>query len=286
MAPARAPRLPRVSRSPACPRLAPAEVGPEVHFANYHKVRPGTVWGPRTIPDLELILAVAGEFMLETSEGDFPQHPGEVVLIYPETHVYRCLPDSGPAIISCIHCELLPGKSWAAGEYRFAEAVPRITPATSDPAVHEAFRRCAELMADYGAWRDELLSATAREVWLRLARLRAGGGARPAPRLEAMLSFLRSNLMQPVTRRDLAEAFYLTPEHVNALFRRELRLTPGQYVRRERVLLACRLMQQEGLSVKEAAARVGYDDPFYFSRVFRSVLGSPPAAFTRSGRGA
>ena len=33
-----------------------------------------------------------------------------------------------------------------------------------------------------------------------------------------------------------------------------------------------------GESVKEAARRVGYDDPYYFSRTFRAVFGVPPSA--------
>jgi AraC-like DNA-binding protein len=41
---------------------------------------------------------------------------------------------------------------------------------------------------------------------------------------------------------------------------------------------AHRLLTDEGLSVKETAARVGFDDAFYFSRVFKKVMGIPPSA--------
>jgi len=36
-------------------------------------------------------------------------------------------------------------------------------------------------------------------------------------------------------------------------------------------------MQESGLAVAEIAARVGYDDPYYFSRLFRRHTGDSPA---------
>jgi AraC-like DNA-binding protein len=41
--------------------------------------------------------------------------------------------------------------------------------------------------------------------------------------------------------------------------------------------MATRMLQAGDLSIQEVAARVGFDDPLYFSRVFKSVLGFPPS---------
>ena len=32
------------------------KISPDVHFSNYMTVEPGTAWGPRRMPDFELIL--------------------------------------------------------------------------------------------------------------------------------------------------------------------------------------------------------------------------------------
>lgn len=42
-------------------------------------------------------------------------------------------------------------------------------------------------------------------------------------------------------------------------------------------MLAYRLIHEQGKSVKEAAYAAGYQDPFYFSRVFKRTLGIPPS---------
>jgi YesN/AraC family two-component response regulator len=37
--------------------------------------------------------------------------------------------------------------------------------------------------------------------------------------------------------------------------------------------------------VKEVAAELGYDDPYYFSRIFQKILGCSPLTYRRSIKG-
>jgi AraC-like DNA-binding protein len=76
--------------------------------------------------------------------------------------------------------------------------------------------------------------------------------------------------------------FRITPEHVNALFRKELGVTPTQFLHRERIFRAYRYIRDQGVSVKEAAAQVGFDDPFYFSRVFKRIFKHAPSSLRRA----
>jgi AraC-like DNA-binding protein len=68
-------------------------------------------------------------------------------------------------------------------------------------------------------------------------------------------------------------------------FRTRFGLSPQQYRIRRVMQLAAVLLTEERLSVKETAARVGFGDPYYFSRTFRKVTGrSPSAVAARLGR--
>jgi AraC-like DNA-binding protein len=49
--------------------------------------------------------------------------------------------------------------------------------------------------------------------------------------------------------------------------------------------LALRLIRDEGLTVKDAAYRLGFSDPAAFSRAFKRWTGSSPAAFGRGPGG-
>ena len=56
------------------------------------------------------------------------------------------------------------------------------------------------------------------------------------------------------------------------------------YLARWRLLLAARLLLDEGLNVREAADRVGYEAEAAFSRAFKRQFGVAPATFESASR--
>lgn len=263
-----------------CRLITPADIDPVVQIANYIDVPAGRRYGWRTIPDLELILVVAGEFRYERRGAEsVPVRPGQVLCILPaQEHVFRHDGVGDHGVISCIHCEMVPGASWASEDYRLDPAPLPVVDIRGRPILHDLFRRCAEEYRGYARYRGTLVRCMACEILVRLSDLWASGPqAGSSARMERMLSWLRAHISCPVNRQDLAREFSLTPEYVNALFKKELGFTPTQFVQRERVMMAYRFIQSEGLSVKQAAARVGFKDRFYFSRVFKRIMGVSPS---------
>jgi AraC-like DNA-binding protein len=65
------------------------------------------------------------------------------------------------------------------------------------------------------------------------------------------------------------------------LFRRYDHQSPYQYLLRLRMNLAAEQLHQPGALVKQVAEQTGFDDPFHFSRAFKSVFGLSPDAFRR-----
>ncbi len=82
---------------------------------------------------------------------------------------------------------------------------------------------------------------------------------------------------------ELAEALGVSREHLTRVFGQETGATPYQYIVRQRMLRACRLLKDSNLSVKEISAQMGYSDPAHFNRVFRQTVLMPPSEFRRSG---
>jgi AraC-like DNA-binding protein len=63
------------------------------------------------------------------------------------------------------------------------------------------------------------------------------------------------------------------------LFNRHVGMAPHAYLLRARMRRACEWLAAS--SVKEVAARLGYSNPFIFSRLFKKVMGVPPKTFKR-----
>jgi len=65
------------------------------------------------------------------------------------------------------------------------------------------------------------------------------------------------------------------------LFRRYDHQTPYRFLMRLKMNLAAERLENPGVLVKQVAAELGFDDPFHFSRTFKSVFGLSPQAFRR-----
>jgi AraC-like DNA-binding protein len=83
--------------------------------------------------------------------------------------------------------------------------------------------------------------------------------------------FLALHDLQAIAMRCHLDASYLC-----RLFQRFARTTPYKYLLRVKMHHAAEMLRSERLLVKELAARLGYGDPYQFSRIFKSVHGLSP----------
>jgi AraC-like DNA-binding protein len=83
------------------------------------------------------------------------------------------------------------------------------------------------------------------------------------------------------TLEQIASAAGVEASSVCRWFRRYQGTSPYQYLLRRKMNLAAEHLVERGGLVKEAAQRVGFADPYHFSRVFKSVHGVAPRALLR-----
>lgn len=98
-------------------------------------------------------------------------------------------------------------------------------------------------------------------------------------RLEQTLAYMIKHAARPLTVPELAARTELSVSHFIRTFRQWTGMTPADYLHHQRIDHAKRLLADVHLSVKEVALRVGYPDPFHFSRVFRKLEGQSPSAY-------
>jgi AraC-like DNA-binding protein len=94
--------------------------------------------------------------------------------------------------------------------------------------------------------------------------------------LRRVVRHLRANLSRPVPVREAAEIAGLSESHFSRVFHEEIGETFVSYARRIRCEAAAEMLRQTDLPVQEVAARCGYEDHSYFSRVFRKTMGRSP----------
>lgn len=100
-------------------------------------------------------------------------------------------------------------------------------------------------------------------------------------RVETAVEYVRDHFAQPVDLGEVAQHVGVSPGYLSALFSRTLGRSFTDFLTTCRLEEAEKLLVEPTLSVKEIAARVGIENPFYFSRVFRKRHGTSPKQFRR-----
>ncbi len=104
------------------------------------------------------------------------------------------------------------------------------------------------------------------------------------PRLSKIKQYILQNYMKRIEISELAEIAELNPVYLGAFFKKVNGCTIKQYITRIRINNAESLLSTGGYTVSEAAARSGFDDLFYFSKVYKSYKGYAPSVLLK-GRG-
>jgi len=104
-------------------------------------------------------------------------------------------------------------------------------------------------------------------------------------RVAETITYMKQHLDHNATAASFAALANLSESHYRSLFKQQIGYAPVDYFIRLRMHKACQLLDTTGLSVKEIAAKVGYEDPLYFSRVFRSVVEHSPKEYRRMHKG-
>jgi AraC-like DNA-binding protein len=107
-------------------------------------------------------------------------------------------------------------------------------------------------------------------------------GSETAARVERCIAYMAQHLDRPLQVATLAAQARVSPSHFFALFKRRIGSAPMDYFTRLRMQRACRLLEETGFSIKEISSKLGYDDQFYFSRVFKSINGVAPSDYRLS----
>ena len=99
------------------------------------------------------------------------------------------------------------------------------------------------------------------------------------------MTYMKQHLDQPLRLDTLAALAGLSRSRYTALFTTQTNFTPIDYFIRLRMHHACQLLDTTQLNIKAIAARLGYHDPLYFSRVFKQVNEMAPMAYRRRCKG-
>jgi AraC-like DNA-binding protein/mannose-6-phosphate isomerase-like protein (cupin superfamily) len=131
-------------------------------------------------------------------------------------------------------------------------------------------------------------AARLRMVLAEINRLRFRGNVgshSSEENVQATVEWMQSHLDDHPTLHDLALLAGISAPHYSALFRRRTGFAPVDYFLRLKIQRACQLLDTTEMRVDEIAAALGFADPYYFSRLFKKMMGHSPRAYRKITKG-
>lgn len=101
------------------------------------------------------------------------------------------------------------------------------------------------------------------------------------PIMNRMKAYLDPLIGEPFRSERFAARMGMSFRQLNRIFNQYAGITIYQYVLARKLEMAKLLLRDTGMPVGEVAARVGYDDPQYFSNLFKQKTGLSPTAYRR-----
>lgn len=280
----------------------------DVKWAGVHELKRGDVEGDHYNPHYELITVAEGPVYLQVEDRQLVLQSGETLLLKPwERHKGWKAAESGsffwvqftsdPPLIELegstilsddlkiVHAPpnelrtstrreigldrlLLPRQYRSHNRYRLLTEFESLIREFRAPKGYFRYRMTLMLAGILGTIADELLQSS-READVPLSFLT----------FRKIVNYLNEAYGQEVTKEAMEQALDRKYEYICQVFKKFAGITIVTYVHQLRVQRAKYLLSNSTNTLQEIAREIGFEDPFYFSRVFKKIEGMPPSAY-------
>lgn len=98
-------------------------------------------------------------------------------------------------------------------------------------------------------------------------------------KIELAMNKMRETLAESHNLEHYARTAGFSVSQFSYLFKRHYGTSPMAYLTELRVQLAREMLETTNTPIKQIAAKLGYEDPLYFSRLFKKTAGLPPSSY-------
>ncbi len=101
-------------------------------------------------------------------------------------------------------------------------------------------------------------------------------------RLFDIQNYIQTHITDGVTVEKICADNFISKSTLYRLFKTELGMSPTEYIKRQKIRIACRILRLTSIDINEIVRQLGFYDNSHFSRTFYSVMNISPSAYRKS----
>lgn len=98
---------------------------------------------------------------------------------------------------------------------------------------------------------------------------------------EDAIHFMRENIRKRISLKEMAEYVGFSSSHFSALFQMKTGYSPLHYFNHLKIQEVCHFLDFTEMKVNQISMLFGFEDPFYFSRLFTKTMGYTPSDYRK-----
>ncbi len=100
--------------------------------------------------------------------------------------------------------------------------------------------------------------------------------------VNSIKKYLNNHIEASVKIDEIAQTFNYSPSYICSIFKKSTGYSINHFFNLKKMQKACEYLNYTNLNVKEISYKMGYRDPFYFSRVFKKYIGVSPKTYRKN----
>lgn len=88
--------------------------------------------------------------------------------------------------------------------------------------------------------------------------------------------YISEHISQRITLQDIADTFGVSPNYMGQLFKKHMNIGINEYITNQKIAESKRLLKNTQLKIYEISEQLGFENAFYFSKVFKKITGLSP----------
>lgn len=156
---------------------------------------------------------------------------------------------------------------------------------TNNKELTASLNRLIKISMEDDAAKDALADLALKFLLLRVIQtqnlVNLGENKIQGHRLTPAIRYINEHLTEKIKIDTLAEESCMSRSAFFQTFKQELGISPTDYIIRERMEMAKRLMTDESLSINDICYRSGFNNPNYFIRLFKRLEGFTPNTYRK-----
>jgi len=158
---------------------------------------------------------------------------------------------------------------------------------TNDQGIYQILHRLLFLFTEDHPSKDLFVNMMLQELIVRILQAEntkkhlSNADNSSNNRLSYIVKYIKDHLSHTLTVEELSQKAYMSESNFYRVFKNEFGMTPVDFINKERIELASRLLKDPNRKIKEVYSECGFESRSYFNRLFKRFINKSPGEYQK-----